>query len=484
MAFTIIPNIDTATHATAILELKTRLKAAGWTIEDSGDGEVNIGAADGLYGAGADVLSVASTSGSYVAGNIANRLAWWRIRSPLGIGGPELVFYHAFFNSGSDSFGGLLIPECAGSGPWPGATSAHYGNIPTTNLVIPFGSSNSPGSHLISNQYAQEFDGDGATARKMDFAIGDADEGYAWYAFTRTAARRNWRGWALDFIKPATRRPEDAHGYVLWMLGMGSPTDYWLSHLGSARTVWGPYSGHNALGENAGNPSNFATDEGNPLVDEAAWANRRGRVSHCILDPTITGQGTGGQGTDLGLNPYNSQADVWRGSCWYWRSGYAEDFTGRGSPRYPGLKGKSTLFHHGGGGVANCAVAAGQGLIAMGTGRVWAVWDASVPLDPGDTAITASVNVNMHTFLDVTYNDMTITIPDELPANTFASAGELEPEMITLSGAASSVINRVWDTVAGSFVSWESGEPDTLGVSYPGPGTFGADTADFCIVRD
>jgi hypothetical protein len=42
--------------------------------------------------------------------------------------------------------------------------------------------------------------------------------------------------------------------------------------------------------------------------------------------------------------------------------------------------------------------------------------------------------------------------------------------------------NRVWDSEAGKLVSWGS-SPDPTGESYPGPGTFGQQTSDYCIVR-
>ena len=45
-------------------------------------------------------------------------------------------------------------------------------------------------------------------------------------------------------------------------------------------------------------------------------------------------------------------------------------------------------------------------------------------------------------------------------------------------------INRVWDTVAAGFVFWVTGEPDPTGAAYPGPGTFGAQTSDYCVLRD
>ena len=49
------------------------------------------------------------------------------------------------------------------------------------------------------------------------------------------------------------------------------------------------------------------------------------------------------------------------------------------------------------------------------------------------------------------------------------------------AGAEQSVSNRVWDTVAGTFVRWSTALIDTSGESYPGPGTFGVDTSNFVV---
>jgi hypothetical protein len=50
-------------------------------------------------------------------------------------------------------------------------------------------------------------------------------------------------------------------------------------------------------------------------------------------------------------------------------------------------------------------------------------------------------------------------------------------------GARTNYVNRVWDTVAGSFVRWATTSPNPTGTSYPGPGAFGVDTSDYCIER-
>lgn len=48
-------------------------------------------------------------------------------------------------------------------------------------------------------------------------------------------------------------------------------------------------------------------------------------------------------------------------------------------------------------------------------------------------------------------------------------------------GAEETVVNRVWDTVAGDFVRWVTAGADSAGASYPGPGTFGVDTSDYVV---
>lgn len=67
---------------------------------------------------------------------------------------------------------------------------------------------------------------------------------------------------------------------------------------------------------------------------------------------------------------------------------------------------------------------------------------------------------------------------DEIPL-TIADGGTISK--FDIRGEAGSVTNRVWDTVAAGFVRWITATEDSVGASYPGPGTFGSDTSDFCI---
>lgn len=60
-------------------------------------------------------------------------------------------------------------------------------------------------------------------------------------------------------------------------------------------------------------------------------------------------------------------------------------------------------------------------------------------------------------------------------------------ELFAFGGGAADVtyyVNRVFDTVAVGFVRWTTATtPDPTGTFYPGPGTFGVNTSDYCIER-
>lgn len=51
-------------------------------------------------------------------------------------------------------------------------------------------------------------------------------------------------------------------------------------------------------------------------------------------------------------------------------------------------------------------------------------------------------------------------------------------------GTTAYYLNQVWDTVASTFVNWiTTGASDPGGVSYPGPGVYGADTSNYVLVK-
>lgn len=41
--------------------------------------------------------------------------------------------------------------------------------------------------------------------------------------------------------------------------------------------------------------------------------------------------------------------------------------------------------------------------------------------------------------------------------------------------------NKVWDTIAGQWVFWETTSPDAGGKQYPGPGSFGVETLEYAV---
>lgn len=75
-------------------------------------------------------------------------------------------------------------------------------------------------------------------------------------------------------------------------------------------------------------------------------------------------------------------------------------------------------------------------------------------------------------------------------SDSMLRAGLLLAEVNAVTGRLISEIetyvNRVWDTQAGpSWVRWETeNSPDTLGTSYPGPGTFGVHTSGYMVEYD
>ena len=63
-----------------------------------------------------------------------------------------------------------------------------------------------------------------------------------------------------------------------------------------------------------------------------------------------------------------------------------------------------------------------------------------------------------------------------------ATAQEEVAYFVANPGAVVKFVNRVFDSVAAALVSWTTDDaPDPTGTSYPGPGTFGVDTSDYCV---
>lgn len=94
----------------------------------------------------------------------------------------------------------------------------------------------------------------------------------------------------------------------------------------------------------------------------------------------------------------------------------------------------------------------------------------------------------MADFTDVDYSITTLTIyvgtSGTAPVGYVPTTNSSAAQTVDLNPPQTTYINRVYDTVAGSFVTWITlGSADSAGTSYPGPGTFGVNTSDYCIIK-
>lgn len=87
---------------------------------------------------------------------------------------------------------------------------------------------------------------------------------------------------------------------------------------------------------------------------------------------------------------------------------------------------------------------------------------------------------------DLPMGPIGIGLPDIYQTDTLEIAVPMtEPELTGAGGGCITTLtytNRVWDTQAGpGFVRWDTvGSADSLGTQYPGPGTYGVHTSDYC----
>ena len=95
------------TGAEAIFNLKQLLKTAGWTVQSSSDGTT--------YNASDDQITVSGSG----AGGMANNNAWFRIRSPDGVGSQEFIFQRG---TGNQSWRIKRSRTAGFTGGSPGAT--------------------------------------------------------------------------------------------------------------------------------------------------------------------------------------------------------------------------------------------------------------------------------------------------------------------------------------------------------------------------
>jgi hypothetical protein len=94
---------------------------------------------------------------------------------------------------------------------------------------------------------------------------------------------------------------------------------------------------------------------------------------------------------------------------------------------------------------------------------------------PTDAATSGTISISTHPdFAGGTWS-VSVSIEDQVARS--------DSDSWSFSVTSANYINRVRSLIAGNeFITWGSeNSPDTTGTSFPGPGTFGVDTADFCV---
>lgn len=173
MAFTYFLNQTPGDFGQAQLDMKTRLVAGGWTVVASGDGT------GGNFGPSSDVLTVSTPGLDAQANSITNRSAWFVIRDPGGV--RELMFQHQPGGVGVDVQRIMYSALAKFAGTKHGAVSA---TIPPSaadeRLVL--GGGHEPND--AGDTWAGSL---GTGPQRWDYAIGDAAEGYTFWALGRTS---------------------------------------------------------------------------------------------------------------------------------------------------------------------------------------------------------------------------------------------------------------------------------------------------------
>jgi hypothetical protein len=360
MAFTYLLNQSYADHGLAMLGWKNAMKANGWTLIDSGDGQ--SGGDPQIYGAGTDVLTNAISDPmdpdpAYHAHSIVNRKAWFRLRD--GAGRREIIVQRSQFNNGTDEWRVKVSALARFTGGTPSGNTA-----PTaTDEVYIVGDETATGRKFWFNTSAQ----------RVDMAIGGAAEGYAFYALSRSTGQRVYEGGI--FLDALTETDDDDDDPAVWFVT--AVNNVWTQGgvLTRGDNLWSPQGGN----QRVWGWQRFINEEG-----ESRMAN------HCILFPAAVT-------TDelvTGLNPYDGELDLFGPVYWCSTNKVETGAEDRGAPRGR-IKGRSRLFKY----IASPSVtdmdsAQALSAISQGSGRYWLTWDgATTPLDLGGSHVARDTNL-------------------------------------------------------------------------------------------
>lgn len=76
----------------------------------------------------------------------------------------------------------------------------------------------------------------------------------------------------------------------------------------------------------------------------------------------------------------------------------------------------------------------------------------------------------------------TSTVDGSVLAGLVVKAYRLRSARSVQRTGTTAVTNRVYDSVAGTYVTWETSVPDIAGSYYPGPGVFASNTSQYAVI--
>lgn len=364
MAFTFSVN-NVHTPQRTLYELKEKLKTAGWSVVGSGDGT------GGNFSAVADILTTWSDGiADGVPFSITNRRAWWRLQAPDG---RELMFQHSDFNVATDYIAVAYSRAAGFVGTGDGAVAANVAPTATDSCVV-------MGESRPSLNLAGDSISGAAVITRVDYLIGDVNEGWSFAVYMRDAAGDIVGGFFYDCVVDGTTPGEDP--YVLFSPGaLISPFQV------NAR-LWSTYSsGWSYRDPGVGTVPTIVQSNFGPWGIPPSGAPREDAAQrYAILRPCYWTWGN--VMNPGGANPFNSLVDIVEPAYWYasalrpvtgnpaWsplNAGPANVGTIKGSSRF--IKGISSAA-----GFANRDTNTALTRIAQ-AGGYWLLWNgATVPL--------------------------------------------------------------------------------------------------------
>lgn len=367
MAFTFYPNVSGLNWASSILSLRDKLITAGWILMGNGDGLAAFSQYGGTFGSptpATSVLTGSSPGSEGVANANTNRRAWLWLRSPDG---RELLWQRDAFNTGSDEGSVRYAPSGFGS-LGLGALSATVGPTGATEINI-LSNNRDPGA-TTGNSWGGNL---GTAAQKWDFAIGDASEGYSFYALGRTSPGGVYQGGML-YDRVANADAADLDPTVVCMArGTSSGTDsIFLTSKQNLTDARGDFAVKNQTGSRSGGTADL------PWAYELDPSTELGAARMFIPRFTMT-FGTGSSvevHNPGGVNPYSGNYDLVEDVYW-WSTNVASVGMLPGVAARGLIKGKSRLIIGLGstGGIANMDTNTALTRACAGLGGYWILWD-------------------------------------------------------------------------------------------------------------